>query len=149
MTGEYCYDNPNPHRWQKLKQDLNINVKDWNLNKGSYLLFCCSKRRRLEHGSTIVVQWILNTVTRVREHTDREIVIRFHPGDKHVRNHVRVLAKYRIKNLRLSRQTTMRDDFAGAYAIVNLNSSPIAGVIEGIPTFPKQMQYPASDVVHP
>ena len=79
-----------------------------------------------------------NTVTRVREHTDREIVIRFH-GDKHVRNHVRVLAKYRIKNLRLSRQTTMRDDFAGAYAIVNHNSSPaIAGVIEGIPSFPNR-----------
>ena len=119
MTGEYCYDNPNPHRWQKLKQDPNINVKDWNLNKGSYLLFCCLKRRRLEHGSINVVQWILNTVTRVREHTDREIVIRFRP-ETSMYEPVRVLAKYRIKNLRLSRQTTMRDDFAGAYAIVNL-----------------------------
>ena len=45
----------------------------------------------------------------------------------------------------------MRDDFAGAYAIVNLIVVPIAGVIEGIPTLPKQMQYVvlASDVVHP
>jgi len=149
-TGEYCYDNPNPQRWQKLKKDLNINVKDWRMNNGSYLLFCCQRDGGWSMDQQPVVQWILNTVNRVREHTDREIVIRFHPGDKYVRNHVRTLAKYRIKNLRLSRQTPMRDDFAGAYAVINHNSSPaIASVIEGLPTFQTDaLRSQASEVVH-
>jgi len=149
-TGEYCYDNPNPARWQKLQSDLNIRIKDWQKDKGSYLLFCCQRDGGWSMDQQPVVQWITNTVNRVRQYTDREIVIRFHPGDKNSREHVRALARFRIKNLRLSRNNDIRDDFAGAWAVVNHNSSPaIVSVIDGIPTFQTDAaRSQAREVVH-
>lgn len=149
-TGEYCYDNPDPARWHKLRKDLNIKVKDWNFNSGSYILLCCQRDGGWSMDQQSVTQWIANTVNRVRHFSDREIVVRFHPGDKNSREHVRVLAKYRIKNLRLSRNESMLDDVKNAWAVINHNSSPaVASVIEGVPTFQTDaIRSQASEVVH-
>ena len=37
-TAEYCWDNPNPQRWEKIKKDLNIELKPWRLGGGQYIL---------------------------------------------------------------------------------------------------------------
>lgn len=149
-TGEYCYDNPDPQRWDQLRKDLKIHVKDWNLTKGSYILLCTQRDGGWSMDQKPVIDWILQTVNQIRHHSDREIVIRFHPGDKNVREHVRSLAKYRISNLRLTRNKDIKDDFKDAWAVINHNSSPaVASVIEGIPTWQTDaIRSQALDVVH-
>ena len=149
-TGEYCYDNPNPYRWEKLSKDLNIKVKPWRKPDGGTILLCCQRDGGWSMDSEPVVSWIVQTVTQVRHYTDKQIVVRFHPGDKNVRNHIRHLARYKIGNLRISNSENIFTDFATACAVVNHNSSPaVASVIEGIPTFQTDVERSqAKDVVH-
>ena len=82
-----------------------------------------------------VVPWLVKTINEIRHHTDRQIVIRFHPGDKKARDHVRNLAKYKIAKIRISSNENIMQDFALAKCVINYNSSPaIVSTIEGIPT---------------
>ena len=78
---------------------------------------------------------LVKTINEIRHYTDRQIIIRFHPGDKKKRDHVRNLAKYKIAKIRISSNENIMQDFAIAKCVINYNSSPSKiSVIEGIPT---------------
>jgi hypothetical protein len=149
-TGEYCYDNPNPERWAKLSRDMNITVKPWKFNNGKDILVCCQRDGGWSMDGQGVVKWLVHTIGQIRAHSDRTIVIRFHPGDKKIGGHIKMLAGFRIPKVKISYTDSIMEDFATAYAVVNYNSSPaVASAIEGIPTFvldPDRSQ--ASDAVH-
>ena len=82
-----------------------------------------------------LMPWLVRTIQQIRKHSDRTIVVRFHPGDKNILNHKRMLARYRLPNVIVSHAENILQDFADAHCVINLNSSPtIAAAIEGIPT---------------
>ena len=110
-TGEYCYDNPDPARWQKLKTHLNINLKPWNMDNGPTVLICCQRDGGWSMDNQDVVPWLVKTINEIRHYTDRQIIIRFHPGDKKKRDHVRNLAKYKIAKIRISSNENIMQDF--------------------------------------
>jgi|TARA_B110000908_G_C10257063_1_gene456331 hypothetical protein len=134
-TGEYCYDTPDPSRWNRMKTQLKIDVKPWNLDNGPTVLICCQRDGGWSMDGEGVVVWLVKTINEIRTYTDRQIIIRFHPGDKKVRDHVRELAKYKISKIRISSNQDIMKDFALAKCVINYNSSPaIVSTIEGIPT---------------
>tara|TARA_R110000851_G_scaffold68544_3_gene154075 strand:+ start:1142 stop:2077 length:936 start_codon:yes stop_codon:yes gene_type:complete len=149
-TGEYCYDQPDPFRWRKLKEDLNIEVKDWKMNNGRDILICCQRDGGWSMDGQGVVSWLVKTIGEIRRYSDRPVTVRFHPGDKRVAGHIKQLAGYRIPKLKISYAQHITEDFETSYAVINYNSSPaIASVIEGLPTFvldPDRSQ--ANGVVH-
>jgi len=149
-TGEYCYDNPNPARWQKLSRDLNIKIKPWRKPDGGVILLCCQRDGGWSMGGESVVSWVIKTIQEIRHYSDKQVVIRFHPGDKNKREHIRHIAKYKIGNLRVSSNEDIFQDFAIAHAVINHNSSPaVASVLEGIPTFQLDAERSqAKEVVH-
>ena len=149
-TGEYCYDNPNPARWNKLQKDLNIKVKPWNLNNGSMILICCQRDGGWSMDNQGVVPWLIETISEIRKHSDRQIIIRFHPGDKRKRDHIRHIARFKISNIRISSHDNIMDDFAVSKVVINHNSSPaIISTLEGIPTIQLDAERSqAKDVVH-
>ena len=135
-TGEYCYDSPDPTRWEKLSKDLDIIVKPWNFNNGKNILICCQRDGGWSMDGEGVVNWLMKTISELRKYTDRPVVIRFHPGDKRVAGHIKQIAGYRIPKVSWSTKMEIREDFAEAHAVINFNSSPaVASVIEGIPTY--------------
>ena len=71
-------------------------------------------------------------------------------GDKNILNHKRMLARYRLSNVKVSHSESIMQDFAVAYCVINYNSSPaVAAAIEGIPTIvldPNRSQ--AAEVSH-
>ena len=82
-----------------------------------------------------LMPWLVKTVQQIRKHSDRRIVVRFHPGDKNILNHKRMLARYRLPNVIVSHAENILQDFASTYCLINYNSSPaVAAAIEGIPT---------------
>lgn len=140
-TAEYCWDKPDPLRWETIKKQLNIDLKPWRLNGGKYILICCQRDGGWSMGDLPVIQWLQNVIKIIRENSNREIRIRFHPGDKiqvHHRATVHQWINSGIKtynNLIISGAKDIRDDFKLAHAVVGHNSSPtVASVIEGIPT---------------
>ena len=135
-TGEYCYDSPDPTRWEKLSKDLGIALKPWNFNNGKNILICCQRDGGWSMDGEGVVTWLMKTISELRKYTDRPVVIRFHPGDKRVAGHIKQIAGYRIPKVSWSMADTIQEDFANSYAVINFNSSPaVASVIEGLPTF--------------
>jgi hypothetical protein len=148
-TGEYCNDNPNPARWDLIQKRLGIKLKPWKKN-GTDILICCQRDGGWSMGGEQLMPWLVRTVQQIRKHSDRRIVVRFHPGDKNHLNHKRMLARYRLPNVIVTHSQNILQDFITAYCVVNFNSSPtVAAAIEGIPSIVLDpMRSQASAVSH-
>ena len=83
-------------------------------------------------GGTDVMKWCNKTIKKIKEHTDRPIVVRAHPGDGKVREYLKI----NWENVIISRNPTIQQDLNNAWATVTYNSSPgVASAIEGVPVF--------------
>jgi hypothetical protein len=138
-TGIYCDTNIDPTRWQKLSKNLNLSLKDYRTS-GDHILVCLQRNGGWSMGPLDVQDWAIQTINTIRQHTDRPIVIRAHPGDKASREYLDPRSpKCRIKfskAVRLSANANLVDDLRNCWAAVNYNSSPVVGAaIEGIPIF--------------
>ena len=131
-TGEYCYDNPDPARWEKIKSDLNIDLKPWRKN-GNHILICLQRNGGWSMKGLDVVQFFNHMLRKIRSYSDRPIVVRTHPGDK---KSITYINKIVGPNVRISNNATLVEDLQNAWATVVYNSSPaVASIIEGIPAF--------------
>lgn len=133
-TGEYCNATPDPTRWDLVSQRLGIKLKPWN-KRGENILICCQRDGGWSMSGEQLMPWLVKTIQQIRKHSDRRIVVRFHPGDKNILNHKRALARYRLPNVIVSHAENILQDFASTYCLINYNSSPaVAAAIEGVPT---------------
>ena len=148
-TGEYCNTAPDPSRWNLIKTRLNIDLKPWKKN-GNNILICCQREGGWSMGGKPLIPWLVKTIQHIRKHSDRTIVIRFHPGDKSQLNHKRMIARYRLPNVIVTHSESILQDFTTAYCVINFNSSPtVAAAIEGVPSIvldPARSQ--AAEVTH-
>ena len=128
-TGNYFDTEVNPARWRKISKDLNIHLKDWR-QTGDHILICTQRNGGWSMQGLDVVQWVKGTIPELRKYTDRPIVVRGHPGDKHARNYLR------NHGWKISNKERLTDDLQNAWATITFNSSPgVASAIEGVPIF--------------
>lgn len=135
-TGIYCDTPINPVRWQKISQDLNITIKDYRTT-GTHILICLQRNGGWSMRSQSVVDWTQTVVRQLRQHTNRPIVLRAHPGDSQSRVYLKQLEalSYQLK-FTVSANINLLDDLTNCWAVVNHNSSPaVAAAIEGYPVF--------------
>lgn len=130
-TGNYFWDNPDPKRWQQISRDLGITLKDWRTN-GNHILICTQRHNGWSMKGLSVVEWLEQTVNQIRQHSDRPIIVRGHPGDKQASMYLKSKpGKYHV-----STNKHILEDFRNAWAVVNYNSTPaVAASIEGVPAF--------------
>lgn len=139
-TGEYCDQDIDPNRWKHLSQNIGIGLKDYRTT-GNHILLCLQRNGGWSMGGFDVVDWTAQIIKELRKHTDREIVIRAHPGDKKSKNYLspnNLIKKIGfLKGVRLSRDgVDLLGDLKHCWAVVNYNSSPTVGAaIEGFPVF--------------
>lgn len=138
-TGIYCDDQVDSQRWQQISRDLNIQLKPYRTT-GTHILLCLQRNGGWSMGSHDVQDWAVNVISRIRQYSDRPIVVRAHPGDKAAREYLDIAnPKCKIKfvnNVSLSTNKHLVDDLRNCWAAVNNNSSPVVGAaIEGIPIF--------------
>jgi hypothetical protein len=130
-TGIYFTDKVDPNRWKQIKQDLNIELKPWR-TCGNHILICLQRNGGWSMGGLDVMQWCNNTILKLKKHTDRQIIVRAHPGDKKVSQYL----KLNLPNVKISNNENFLDDLSNAWAVITYNSSPgVAAAIEGIPVF--------------
>ena len=140
-TGNYFWDNPDPKRLEKLKKDLNINVKPWK-KTGSHILICLQRNGGWSMKGRDNQEWAREIITKIRQVSDRPIIVRGHPGDRRAgkyldprdkRFNLHGLSDVHISD-RLNR--TLQQDLQNAWCTVVYNSSPaVASAIEGVPIF--------------
>jgi hypothetical protein len=133
-TGIYCDDNPTSTRWAELSKNLNLELRPYRTN-GDHILLCLQRQGGWSMGGIDVSYWVFNTIKKIRENSQRPIVIRAHPGDKTIYDFADT-KKY-FAGIQISDpKTTLLDDLKNCWAVVNHNSSPaVAAAIEGYPVF--------------
>jgi hypothetical protein len=139
-TGIYCDDVIDTARWTKLSNNLGLQLVDYRIN-GNHILLCLQRNGGWSMAGYDVVDWTAKTIKEIRRYSNREIIIRAHPGDRSAKNYLspdNLMKKIgTFKGVRLSRDgSTLEDDLKNCWAVVNHNSSPAVGAaIEGYPIF--------------
>jgi hypothetical protein len=131
-TGFYFDRDIDSSRWDKISQDLNINLKPWRI-EGNHILICLQRHGGWSMGGVSVQTWLDQTIAQIRQHSrKRPIIVRTHPGDKKIKS----ILKINHKNVHVSVNERLIDDLRNAWATVVYNSSPsVASLIEGVPVF--------------
>ena len=137
-TGQYCDNNPHNGRWAKIQRNTGIHLEEQK-TRGRTIVLCLQRNGGWSMGSMDVQDWIIDTVRRIKQHTNRPIVIRAHPGDKKAAEYL-TGANTRIKDLPgvtvSAFGTPLQTDLHKAWAVVNHNSSSIVGpIIQGYHAF--------------
>lgn len=132
-TGFYFDKDVNPLRWQKISNDLGIKLKPWKTD-GEAILICLQRNGGWSMQGYPVLDWLDKTITKVRSVCKKSpIIVRLHPGDKKM---PRMINLRGYKNVHLSHEIDIRNDFRKCFATVLHNSSPaVASAIEGVPVF--------------
>jgi hypothetical protein len=136
-TGNYCDDNIDPARWQKIHKDTGITLENYKV-KGKTIVLCLQRNGGWSMSGIDVQDWILTTVAKIRKYSDRPIVIRAHPGDKKAREYLTRHCRFKhLQNVTLSAfDRPLELDLHKAWAVVNHNSSSIVGpIIQGYHAF--------------
>lgn len=129
-TDNYANHNSTDAKWQQIKHTLQIDMKPWRV-VGNHVLVCLQRDGGWSMKGTDMVQWANSTVRRLRELTQRPIVIRPHPS--HPVDLSELLHLYQVT---VSANTTLQQDLNNAWASVFYNSSSsVAAVLAGIPVF--------------
>lgn len=130
-TGNYFWDyDVDPNRWQQIQKHFNIKLKPIR-KTGNHILICLQRNGGWSMNGLNVMNWLSQTITRLKQVTDRPIVVRSHPGDKSSKSYLIPSKDYTI-----SKNKSILQDFSNAWATVTYNSSPgVASAIEGVPTF--------------
>ena len=130
-TGIYFDDNPDPKRWQQISKDLNIELQPLK-NNGSNILICLQRDGGWSMQGQDIFDWTRKIVKNIRRFSDRNIIIRSHPGDKRaIHTYMPKIARhyYGDKTIKISINKSLNYDLNNAYAVVNHNSSSIVGPI--------------------
>jgi hypothetical protein len=139
-TGIYCDTKPDPARWQQISRDLGIYLKPYR-NAGNHILLCLQRNGGWSMGDYNVVDWAVNTITTLRQHTSRPIRLRPHPGDRQSIGYCQTITATCLERgmgpIEQSRVgSDLLKDLKHCWAVVNHNSSPVVGAaIEGWPIF--------------
>lgn len=133
-TGIYCNENPGVENWNNIKRDYNMDLKPWR-STGNHILVCLQRPLGWSMRGADLMKWLKKTLGQIRAHSDRPIVLRWHPGDwKAFPNYKSTLDKFGVVVSPQGKHIT--EDLINCWALVCHNSTPSAvAPIEGIPAF--------------
>jgi hypothetical protein len=130
-TGFYFDRDIDSNRWKKISHILGITLRPYRTN-GNHILICLQRNGGWSMRGLSTINWMNQTIAEIRKYSNRPIVVRAHPGDKKIKQMLRV----NHPNVTLSISERLLDDLQNAWATVVYNSSPsVASLIEGVPTF--------------
>lgn len=147
------YNNKNrpSDRWEQIKREQNIEIKDWKTT-GEYILYTMQRpgdssliRILKEYGT--YKNFLEKILKEIRENSDRKIRVRMHPLRKpeqmSILNSIKSVKFEISENNHGSKEyggteggLGLYEDFKNAWAVVGVNSNVLTeSVCEGIPTF--------------
>jgi hypothetical protein len=130
-TGFYFDTTIDPTRWKKISNRIGLHLQPYRTT-GNHVLICLQRNGGWSMKGLNSLLWLEQTIEKIKQYTDRPIVVRAHPGDKKTRGFL----KLNHKNVQLSTNERLIDDLKNCWATVVHNSSPsVASAIMGVPAF--------------
>ena len=133
-TGIYCNESASDENWNRMRQHYNMDLKPWR-TAGNHILITLQRPLGWSMRGHDLMSWLTQTIGTIKQHTDRPIVMRWHPGDwKAYPRYADLLRNYNVTLSPQGRHIT--EDLINCWALVCHNSTPSAvAPIEGIPSF--------------
>lgn len=144
-----AYFSPGGHDDSRRKQ-LGLKLEDWKHNPNGAIVIAGQHFKSQQwQGQPPVEDWINRTIEKIRQHTDRRIVVRPHPRCPLTRS---IGNSHSVVVQRPNKIRGSYDDFdfgyASAWAIVNWSSNPaVQAVRGGVPVFtgPSSLAWPVAN----
>lgn len=142
-TGYYFQREIDPARWQEIKSAYGFHERPWR-QTGRVILICLQRDGGWSMDGLSVVSWLDQIIPRIRQQTNRPIVIRPHPGSLRVIPDVQA----RWAEIEISSEPSIQQDLDRAWCTVTYNSSPgVASILWGVPAFVTDPQYNRSQAM--
>lgn len=145
-SGTYFFDDIDTAKWSQFSAQHGVTLKPWR-KSGDHVLILCQRPKGfnmfLDQDS-----WLEKTVTKIRQHTQRAIMIRMHPGDSTRFKQIEKIQKRYGTTVSISEHENIRDALVNCWCTVGINSTPnVVAAIEGIPGYIEDSQHSwAADV---
>ena len=141
---KYFNDNPKPHKWEYMMKACDIDLKKYD-KKGKKIYITCNRGSGGYSGHGVnAADWAIETAKKLRQCTDRPIVVRTHKGMGYptAQDDIKRLyeAKNHINNFDVhspnNNYPDLIQEIRDSYAVVIFTSSSGApAIIEGKPLF--------------
>ena len=143
-TGNYCNSDVNTdEHWQRLKNNYKSLELHPYTNKGKHILICLQRDGGWSMRGESVMTWLEKTINTIRQHSERKIRIRTHPGTKmwwNTQNGRQIANKFNVEVSHPDKPLV--DDLHKCWTMVVKNSSPsTAALMHGIPIFATDPEY--------
>jgi len=136
---EYANKNSSPDKWHEIQQHLGISLGPDRYNTNGYILLGMQRDGGFAMKSLSPMDWLRGKIIEIRQHTQRPIVIRPHPGKFDMRHFAEFQTQNYIKqsvSVINPESSRLLDDLMGAHAACFFNSSAsVAAALEGVPVF--------------
>lgn len=136
--GEYFLgDDLRSNKVNEILQYHRLELKPWRQH-GNHILILGQRTQSWNMLNRNGLDWIIGMVARVKQYSDRKIIIRLHPGDKtyDMENRRKLHQIFSKTNVTISNNPNIAADLSNAWCSVGYNSTPnCASVIEGIPVY--------------
>ena len=130
-TGFYFDNRIDPARWAEIKNSYGFQERPWH-SQGQYVLICLQRDGGWSMDGFSILQWLDTIIPRIRAITNRQILIRPHPGSLRTVPDVRK----QWPDIAVSDNDDIRQDLDRAWCTVTYNSSPgVASLLWGVPSF--------------
>lgn len=127
----YANKNSSSDKWKQISKTLNLKLNPWR-TQGNHILVCLQRDGGWSLKGTNLNSWAVDTVHKIRQFTDRPILIRPHPKTKVNLKHL--LSIPGVTESHPSK--TIIEDLNQAWAAVFYNSSSsVAAALSGVPIF--------------
>jgi hypothetical protein len=133
--GDYFLREPSKELTETITNFYNIKLKPWRTN-GEYILLLAQRTKSWNMLGTDNLKWVIDMVSRIKQVTDRRILIRLHPGDNKFKDHnMNEILKIH-PDVSFSYNFDITYDLRNAWCGVGYNSTPnCVSIIEGIPVY--------------
>jgi hypothetical protein len=134
-TGVYFFNQLEKNKWEKYSKWHDVKLMPWRSNGGHILIFCQRPKGWNLFGNDQDL-WLQQTIETIRNHSQRKIHIRMHPGDGTKEKQIEKLKKRYGKTIRISEEENIRDALTNCWCGIGYNSTPTTvAAIEGIPVY--------------
>lgn len=133
-TGVYFFDELDREKWSIYSKFHNVTLKPYR-EDGSHILIFCQRPKGWNLFGNDQERWLDKTITKIKKHSERPIVIRMHPGDGTRFKQIEVLKARYGNSVHISENPSIIQDLHDCWCTVGYNSTPnVVSLIEGVPS---------------
>jgi hypothetical protein len=133
-SGTYFFNELDRSKWGTFSSWHNVELAPWR-TAGSHILILCQRPKGFNMFTDQEV-WLDKTISKIRKHSQRPIMIRMHPGDGTRFKQIEKIQKKYGDSVTISEHENIRDALVNCWCTVGINSTPnVVAAIEGVPGY--------------